>query len=147
MYSQCLRRRTVPAISPQAKPTTKDMRVRRLLVRVRVNPDIAATMVITTSAAISCIGPSDPIGHPSTAAAGSALSVIVRDQSEHEALAGDQHRFHHSAGQRRFFGVVDRAERELLDEPLDGQSSGTPEVDEPGDELLRHRVAFEYAGN
>jgi hypothetical protein len=76
--------------------------VRRLFLRATAdawNPHIAATVATTSSRAITnVVGPSDPYRHlqapvcvgrlpdPITVSAGPALSLVVRDQNEHEPL-------------------------------------------------------------
>ena len=63
-----------------------------------------------------------------------STSAVAADSSP--VGSRDQYRLHYPPRQRRLLGFVDRGEGELFDELLDGQASGTPQADEPGDELL-----------
>jgi hypothetical protein len=49
------------------------------------------------------------------------------------------------AGQRRVGRHVDLIEVVGTDEAIDGQPTGPPQVDEPGDDRLRHAVALDQA--
>jgi hypothetical protein len=90
----------VAAVSPQKKPATK-LRVRRFLLRATADPrepHIAAMMATAKSKNIKFVGSSEPMRNlravvggrlpdPTTVGTRPASSLIVRDQSEREALA------------------------------------------------------------